>query len=61
MHALSIHPYIIIIIIKGISRVPIYHTRWEHRALYSNTHAHTHTHTHARARARMHTLTSRTR
>ena len=26
---------IIIIIIKRISRVPIYHTRWEHRALYN--------------------------
>ena len=41
----------LIIIIKRISRVPIYHTRWEHRALYShsntdNTHTHTHTHTH---------------
>ena len=28
---------IIIIIIKRISRAPIYHTRWEHRALYNNT------------------------
>ena len=34
-------------IIKRISRVPIYHTRWQHRALYNNTnHTHTHTHTH---------------
>ena len=37
--------------IKRIFRVPIYHTRWQHRALYNNdnhtrTHAHTHTHTH---------------
>ena len=37
---------IIIIIIKKISRAPIYHTRWQHRALYNNTnHTHTHTHT----------------
>ena len=37
-------------IIKRISRAPIYHTRWQHRALYNNTnHTHTHTHTwHAR-------------
>ena len=28
---------IVIIIIKRISRAPIYHTRWEHRALYNNT------------------------
>ena len=27
----------IIIIIKRISRAPIYRTRWEHRALYNNT------------------------
>ena len=36
----------IIIIIKRISRVPIYRTRWEHRALYNNindTHMHAHT------------------
>ena len=32
----------IIIIIKRTSRAPIYHTRWEHRALYNNTHTHTH-------------------
>ena len=40
---------IIIIIIKRISRAPIYHTRWQHRALYNNTnhtHAHAHTHPH---------------
>ena len=38
---------IIIIIIKRISRAPIYHTRWQHKALYNNTnHTHTHTHTH---------------
>ena len=38
---------IIIIIIKRISRAPIYHTRWQHRVLYNNTnHTHTHTHTH---------------
>ena len=28
---------IIIIIIKRISRAPICHTRWEHRALYNKT------------------------
>ena len=40
-------PFIIIIVIKRISRAPIYHTRWQHRALYNNTnHTHTHTHTH---------------
>ena len=39
---------IIMIIIKRISRAPIYHIRWEHRALYNNTnHTHTHTHTHS--------------
>ena len=44
---------IIIIIIKRISRAPIYHTKWQHGALYNNTnhtharaHTHTHTHTH---------------
>ena len=39
----------IIIIIKRISRAPIYHTKWQHRALYNNTnHTHTqhNTHTH---------------
>ena len=34
----------IIIIIKRISTAPIYHNRWQHRALYNNTN-HTHTHT----------------
>ena len=33
---------IIIIIIKKISRGLVYHTRWQHRALYNNTN-HTHT------------------
>ena len=38
---------IIIIIIKRISKAPIYDTRWQHWALYNNTnHTHTHTHTH---------------
>ena len=49
---------VIIIIIKKISRAPIYHTRWQHRALYNNTnctHTHTHTHTHSRAHTHMHT------
>ena len=27
----------LIIIVKRISRAPVYHTRWEHRALYNNT------------------------
>ena len=43
-----------IIIIKRISRAPIYHTRWQHRALYNNTN---HTRTHARTHARTHTHT----
>ena len=34
---------VLIIIIKRISRAPFYHTRWQHRVLYSNTN-HTHTH-----------------
>ena len=34
-----------LIIIKRISRAPIYDSRWQHRALYNNTN---HTHTHAR-------------
>ena len=34
----------IIIIIMRISRAPVYHTRWQHRALYNNTN-HTHTYT----------------
>ena len=39
----------IIIIIMKISRAPVYHTRWQHRALYNNTN-HTHTHTHTQRR-----------
>ena len=46
----------LIIIIKRISRAPIYHTRWQHRALYNNTN-HTHTHMHIRTHARTHTHT----
>ena len=42
---------IIIIIIKRISRAPIYHTKWQHRALYNNTN-HTHAHTHTQRRTR---------
>ena len=42
-------------LIKRISRVPIYHTRWQHRALYNNTNPPTHTH--ARTHARTHTRT----
>ena len=41
---------IITIMIKRISRAPMYYTRWEHRVLYNNiynTHSNTHTHTHA--------------
>ena len=59
---------IIIIIIKRISRVPIYRTRWEHRALYNNsndrhkqtdrhTHIRTHTHSHMHANTHTHTYT----
>ena len=33
----------LIIIIKRISRAPIYSTRWEHRALYNNTNNTQHT------------------
>ena len=48
----------ITIIIKRISRAPIYHTRWQHRALYNNTnHTQTHTHTCTHARTRTHTHT----
>ena len=46
---------IIIIIIKRLSRAPIYHTRWQHRALYNNinhTDTHTHSHTHTQRRTR---------
>ena len=39
----TIHSVTKIIIIKRISRVPIYGTRWEHRALYNNTNTHRHT------------------
>ena len=39
-----------------ISRAPIYHSRWQHRALYSNTHTHTHARTHARTHAHTHTV-----
>ena len=39
---------IIIIIIKRISRAPIYRTRWEHRALFNNT-SNTLTRTHTRS------------
>ena len=45
-------PYIIIIIMKRISRAPIYRTRWVHMALYKRTRTHTHTHTCACAHAR---------
>ena len=50
---------IVIIIIKRISGAPIYCTRWEHRALYSNTndrHTHTQTHMHACTYTHTHTL-----
>ena len=33
--------------------MPIYHTRWQHRALYNNTN---HKHTHTRAHAHTHTV-----
>ena len=39
---------IIIIIIKRISRAPIYRTRWEHRVLFNNT-SNTLTRTHTRS------------
>ena len=44
------------IIIKRISSAPIYHTRWQHRALYNNTN---HTHTRARAHTRAHTVSDK--
>ena len=50
----------VIIIIKRISRAPINHTMWQHRALYNNTnhtHTHTHAHTHAHARTCAHAHT----
>ena len=38
--------------------MPIYHTRWQHRALYRNTnHTHTHTLTHTHARTHTHACT----
>ena len=47
-----------IIIIKRISRAPIYLTRSEHRALFHNTDkTHTHTRTHACTHARTHAPT----
>ena len=48
---------IITIIIKRISRAPIYHTRWQHRVLYNNTN-HIHTHMHARMHAHTHPCSS---
>ena len=48
----------IIIIIKRISRAPIYRTRWEHRALYNNTdHTHTQSHTHSLTHTQSYTHT----
>ena len=51
-----------IIRIKRISRAPLYRTRWEHKALYNNTHTHMHalTHRHACMRARTHAHTHHT-
>ena len=43
----------VIIIIKRSSIVPVYHTRWECRALFSTT---SNTHTHARTCTHTHTL-----
>ena len=53
------------IIIKRISRVPIYCTRWEHTALYNNTNnthtsMHTCMHSRTQAYARTHTHTHMT-
>ena len=45
---------LIIIIVKRISRAPIYCTRWEHRVLYNNTN-NTHTHMHTRVQCDTHT------
>ena len=42
-------PYIIIIIMKRISRAPIYRTRCEHRALYKRTRTRTYMRMRARA------------
>ena len=58
-HPVSTLPSTPQIIIKRISRAPINHTRWQHRALYNNTnhtHTHIHTHTHACARTYTHTF-----
>ena len=44
------------VLIKRISRAPIYHTKWQHRALYNNTH-HTHTHMRTHACTHVHTHT----
>ena len=60
---------IIIIIIKRISRAPIYSTRWAlynntnnthtrtHARTHARTNAHTHTHTHTHTRTHVHTPT----
>ena len=48
---------LIIIIIKRISGAPVYRTRWEHRALYSNTRTHTHARTHTQTQTHTHTHT----
>ena len=45
-----------VIIIKMISRAPIYHKRWECMAFYNNTN-NTHSHTHAHVCAHTHTHT----
>ena len=50
--------YIIIIIIKRISRAPIYRTRWDHRALYNNTGVTITLTTRTRTRAHAHTHAS---
>ena len=50
----SVNNMEIIIIIKRISRAPIYHTRWQHRTLYNYTN---HTHTHMHTRTHTHTYT----
>ena len=53
-------PLIITILIKRISKAPIYRTGWEHRVHYnrtSNTHTHTHTHAHTHARTHTHAHT----
>ena len=47
---------IIVIIIKRISRVPIYCTWWDHRVLYNNTH---HTDRHRQTHRQKDTHTTR--